>query len=104
MSLFQQVSPAEAAFVRRYFDAIDHAISRELVSGETAYEEFLTATLGRLMDQKSPFQALLEYPLRALNEDLEKCGSGNQVLVEFGKRWTNRIPDQELLILARSRF
>lgn len=83
MSLYQQVSPAETEFIRRYFDGIDHAISRELTAGETTYEEFLTATLGRLMDQGSPFQALLEYPLRALNEDLNACGSGNYVIVEF---------------------
>ena len=83
MSIFQHISPAEAGFIRRYFDGIDHAVARELVYGKTTYEEFLTATLGRLMDQHSPFQSLLDYPHRKLSEDLDACGSGNHTTIEF---------------------
>jgi hypothetical protein len=50
---------------------------------EVAYEEFLSPMFGRLLDGRSPFQSVLAYPVRALNADLEQCGSGHKLKVEF---------------------
>ncbi len=50
---------------------------------EVAYEEFLSPMFGRLVDGRSPFQSVLAYPIRALNADLDQCGSGHRLKVEF---------------------
>jgi hypothetical protein len=83
MNSHSTLSLPEILFVKNFFDGVDFAIAKELESVEVAYEEFLTATLGRLLDGRSPFQSILDYPLRALNQDLSECGSGNQVAMEF---------------------
>lgn len=73
----------EALFIRKFFDGVDDAVTKELGATEVAYEEFLTPTLGRLLDSRSPFQTILSYPIRELNKDLEECGTGPQLIVEF---------------------
>jgi hypothetical protein len=97
---------AEILYLRNYFHSVDKAISSELDSATVAYEEFLTPTLGRLLDSRSPFQALLEYPLKQLNQDLAECGSGNKLLVEFethehAKGFSGSVSHADLGIILR---
>jgi len=81
--MFPFFSDVEAGYLRRFFDGVDYAVSRELAIDEVAYEEFLSPMFGRLLDGRSPFQSVLAYPLRALNADLDQCGSGHKLKVEF---------------------
>ena len=77
---------AEMGYLRAFFDGVDFAITRELGSERVAYEEFLTPTLGRLLDAGSPFQSLLMYPVAKLNDDLASCGSGRRIRARRGLR------------------
>lgn len=81
--MFSFFSEVEAGYLRRFFDGVDYAVSRELAMDEVAYEEFLSPMFGRLLDGRSPFQSVLTYPIRALNADLDECGSGHRLKVEF---------------------
>lgn len=73
----------ETAYLRRFFDAVDAGITAELQAGHKLLEQSLTFLLGRLLDGKSTFQRMLEYPIDRLNADLAECGTGTQVSVEF---------------------
>jgi len=73
----------ETLFLQKFFDGVDYAGAQEMATEEVAYEESLTFTLGRLLDGRSPFQAILRYKLRDLNHDLAECGTGNTLVVEF---------------------
>ena len=77
------LSKLEVLYLERFFNGVDYAIAKELDTADVAYEEFLTPTLGRLLDDRSPFQSLLPYPAKKLNADLGECGSGNQLNIEF---------------------
>lgn len=52
-------------------------------NGRSLLEESLTFVLARLLDGQSTFQRILEYPLEKLNMDLDACGSGTQMSIEF---------------------
>lgn|GEM_PF-2348743 len=73
----------ENSYLRRFFDGVDKAITEEMQSGRSLLEENLTFVLARLLDEQSTFQRILDYPLEKLNADLEACGSGAQVSIEF---------------------
>lgn len=73
----------ETRYLRRFFDAVDAAVSAELQMGRSINEESLTFLLGRLLDGQSTFQRMLDYSLDTLNADLLECGTGSQVSVEF---------------------
>lgn len=73
----------ERAYLTKFFDAVDNAVTAEMQAGMSLLEESLTFTLARLLDGSSTFQRMLDYPLVKLNSDLESCGSGHQVTVEF---------------------
>lgn len=97
---------AEIGYLRKFFDEVDFAITRELSSDRVAYEEFLTPTLGRLLDSASPFQSLLDYPIAKLNEDLESCGSGRKISIEFethehAKKYSGSVSHADLGIIVR---
>ena len=64
------LSQPEILFLKKFFNAIDYSISKELDNSEVAYEEFLTPTLGRLLDGRSPFQSILSYSLKDLGAAL----------------------------------
>lgn len=73
----------EKAFLRRFMDGVDLAVSSELQAGQRLLEDNLTFVLGRLLDDASTFQRLLKYPSEELNRDLSSCSSGHQVTVRF---------------------
>lgn len=73
----------EVTYLRRFFDAVDQTVTQEMQAGATLLEESLTFVLARLLDGKSTFQRVLDYPLDRLNTDLEACGSGTAVTIEF---------------------
>jgi len=74
----------EATYVRRFFDGVDGRITDEMQKGRSLLEESLTFVLARLLDGQSTFQRILDYPLDELNSDLDACGSGTQLSIEFG--------------------
>lgn len=78
-----KISIPEILYLRKFFEGVAFAVSKELAVETVAYEEFLSPLLGRLLDERSPFQSLLPYPVRALNADLAECGSGDRVTIEF---------------------
>ncbi len=73
----------ESTFLKNFFDEVDKTITEEMQSSESVMEESLTFVLARLLDGKSTFQRLLDYSLQQLNDDLERCGSGSRVTIEF---------------------
>jgi len=73
----------EVSYLRRFFDAVDKGVTREMQAGASLLEESLTFVLARLLDGKSTFQRMLDYPLEKLNADLEACGSGTGLTIEF---------------------
>jgi len=77
------LSHPEVLYLKRFFDAVDFAVTAEVNTARVAYEEFLSPVLGRLLDDSSPFQSLLSYSSRQLNSDLAECGSGNHIDVRF---------------------
>lgn len=73
----------EVSYLKRFFDGVDRVITDEMQAGKTLMEEGLTFVLARVLDGQSTFQKILEYPINALNKDLEKCNSGTQLSIEF---------------------
>ena len=73
----------EVSYLKRFFDGVDRAITDEMQAGKTLMEEGLTFVIARVLDGQSTFQKILEYPIDALNKDLEKCNSGTQLSIEF---------------------
>lgn len=73
----------ELTYFRRFFDAVDAAMTAEIQAGRSLLEESLTFLLGRLLDGASTFQQILPYTVRHLNSDLGACGTGAQVVVDF---------------------
>lgn len=73
----------ESTFLRKFFDGVDRAVTEEMQAGRTLLEESLTFALCRLLDGQSTFQRMLEYPLKDLNADLDRCGSGTALTIEF---------------------
>jgi hypothetical protein len=73
----------ETAFLRKFFDEVDHAVTDEMKAGKSLSEENLTFVLARLLDGQSTFQRMLNYSIQNLNFDLERCGTGAQISIEF---------------------
>lgn len=73
----------ELSYLRRFWAGVDRAIAAEMKSGDRVSEENLTFLLGRLLDGGSTLQEMLEYRLDNLNRDLEQCGTGCQIDIEF---------------------
>ncbi len=73
----------EAFYIRRFLDGVDKVVTDEMQKGRSILEENLTFVLARLLDGESTFQRILEYPLKKLNMDLDACGSGVQMSIEF---------------------
>ena len=73
----------EVSYLKRFFDGVDRVITDEMQAGKTLMEEGLTFVLARILDGQSIFQNILEYPINALNKDLERCNSGTQLSIEF---------------------
>lgn len=66
----------------------------------------LSPMSGRLLDGRSPFQAVLAYPIRALNADLDECGSGHKLKVVFetlehAKNFSGSVSHADLGIVFR---
>ena len=100
------LSQPEILYLKRFFDAVDSAVTAEVNTARVAYEEFLSPVLGRLLDDSSPFQSLLSYSSRQLNLDLAECGSGNRVDVTFetnehAKGFSGRTSHADLGIVFR---
>jgi hypothetical protein len=73
----------ETSYIRKFLDGVDKAVTDEMQSGRSLLEESLTFLLARLLDGQSTFQRILDYPLENLNVDLDACGSGTQMSIEF---------------------
>jgi hypothetical protein len=73
----------ETSYLRRFFDAVDRTVTQEMQAGASLLEEALTFVLARLLDGNSTFQRILDYPLEKLNADLDACGSGMGLTIEF---------------------
>lgn len=73
----------EITYLRKFFDEVDRAITEEMQAGKSLLEENLTFVLARLLDEKSTFQRMLDYSVQKLNADLDNCGTGAQVSIEF---------------------
>lgn len=73
----------EASYIRRFLDGVDRVVTDEMQSGRSLLEENLTFVLARFLDGQSTFQRILDYPIEKLNVDLEACGSGAQMSIEF---------------------
>ncbi|MFH1648439.1 MAG: hypothetical protein ABIA11_01745 [Patescibacteria group bacterium] len=73
----------EASYIRRFLDGVDRVVTDEMQSGRSLLEESLTFVLARLLDGQSTFQRILDYPIEKLNVDLDACGSGTQMSIEF---------------------
>jgi len=73
----------EASYIRRFLDGVDRVVTDEMQSGRSLLEESLTFVLARLLDGQSTFQRILDYPIEKLNVDLDACGSGAQMSIEF---------------------
>jgi len=73
----------ETSYIRRFMDGIDKVVTDEMQSGRSLREESPTFVLARPLDGQSTFQRILEYPIDKLNVDLDACGSGSQMLIEF---------------------
>jgi hypothetical protein len=73
----------EVIYLRRFFDGVDKAVTDEMQAGRTLLEESLTFVLARLLDGQSTFQRILDYRLDSLNADLDACGSGSRMSIEF---------------------
>jgi hypothetical protein len=73
----------ELAYLTRFFEGIDRAITEEMQKGVSLSEESLTFVLARLLDDKSTLQRVLDYSIDSLSKDLDLCGSGVQISVDF---------------------
>jgi hypothetical protein len=96
----------EMFYLRKYFDGIDRAISEEMQVGKSVSEESLTFVLARLLDDKSTFQRMLDYSVQELNTDLDNCGTGAQISIEFEtnehkKHFESSVSNADLGIVLR---
>lgn len=73
----------ETAYLRRFFDCVDVAVTEEMQAASALLEDNLTFLLCRLLDGESTFQRILTYPLKRLNEELAGCGTGTQIAIDF---------------------
>ena len=80
---FHPLPEPEASYLRRFFEGVDRAVSAEMEAGRSLLEENLCFVLCRLLDGGSTFQRILEYSLDRLNADLQGCGTGQRLEIEF---------------------
>jgi hypothetical protein len=99
----------EKLYLRKYFDGVDRAISEEMQVGKSVSEESLTFMLARLLDDQSTFQRMLDYSIEELNNDLDNCGTGAQISIEFEtnehkKHFESSVSNADLgIVLTRER-